>query len=266
MIVATCASLATREPLLRRAVESLLPQVDALCIYLNGYQRIPDFLRHPRVLYAVLSSEAGYRAGEAKFWFFDADQFKAVPAPWAPDTVGITFDDDIVYPPDYVERMVASLDRHPGSIACVHGSIVTSPFVGWRESRRNVHFADSLAREARVHVPGTGTMAFRVRDWPFKLTDYEWSHCCDVAAGVFALRRGVEVWCVPRRNGWLKALATPSRGSSVSRQRISADVDQVETKLIQEAGPWPELPVPEGFVRRGRLRRSPLQPGVRTRL
>jgi len=265
MIVATCASLATREHLLRQAFGSIVDQVDAFCVYLNGYQRIPDFLRHPKVLHAVLSIEAGYRAGEAKFWFWDSDQFKAVPAPWDPDTVGITIDDDIIYPRDYVARMVEALDRRPGSIACVHGSVLTEPFVGWRESRRNVHFAEGLEADARIHVPGTGTMAFRARDWTFKLREYEWSHCCDVAAAVYGLRRGIEVWCLSRRPGWLKPLAPPSTGSAVSRQRIMADVDQVETRLIREAGSWPTLPVPAGFVRRARLRRSPARPGERVR-
>lgn len=251
MIVAGIASLSTRERLLEQAVASLLPQVDALCVYLNGYEQIPGFLRHPKVLYAVLSRESGYRGGEAKLWFFDAGAFKAVPAPWTPDTIALTADDDIIYPPDYAARMVAALDRRPGTVACVHASILTEPFRGWRESRRNVHFGRGLAADARIHVPGTGTMAFRVRDWPYSVhRDHAWSHCCDVAAAVFAQRRGIEIWAVARPDRWLRALAPPSTGTAISRARIAANVDEVETRLLREAGPWPELPVPTEF--RGR--------------
>lgn len=242
MIVATCASLVSRERLLRQAVGSLLPQVDAVCVYLNGHQQIPEFLRHPKVLYAVLSIEAGYRGGEGKFFFWDADAFKAPPAPWHPDTVGITFDDDIVFPPDYAARMVEALDRRPGSIACVHGSILTEPFVGWRQSRRCVHFAKPLAADTRIHVPGTGTMAFRARDFLISIQrDYPWSHCCDPVAGILAKRDGHEVWAVARKAGWLRALGQPKAGSTVSGQRVAANVDQAETDMIRAAGPWPAL-------------------------
>lgn len=251
MIVATCASLATREPLLRRAVESLLPQVDAICVYLNGYTRVPSFLRHPKVLYAVLSCEAGWRGAEAKFVFWDADQFKASPAPWSAGTIGLTFDDDLVYPGDYVERMRAALDAHPWSLVCAHASILGEPFIGWRASRHCIHFAAGLGADTRVHVPGTATLAFRAGDWPISLRrDVTWSHCDDIAAGIFARRQGLEVWSVARRPQWIRAQQAPTVGSSIAAQRILGRVDEVETRLLCEAGPWPPLQVPPDILNR----------------
>ena len=245
MIVATCASLASREPLLRRAVESLLAQVDAVICYLNGYLKVPAFLHHPKVLYAVLSAEAGWRGAEAKFWPWDGDLFRAAPAPWAPDTIGLTFDDDLLFPADYARRMVAALDAHPGSVACAHGSILTEPLVGWRASRRCLHFAQGLAADTRVHVPGTGTLAFRVGDWPISLRrDVAWSHCDDIAAGIFAHRRGLEVWSVARPGRWIQPQRPAGPGSSIASQRIVARVDEMETRLLREAGPWPVLEAP----------------------
>jgi len=258
VIVAACASLASRERLLERAVASLLPQVDAVICYLNGYEHVPDSLRHPKVLYAILSRDAGWRGPEAKVWPFDADEFKAVPAPWDPGTIGLTFDDDLEYPSDYVARMVAALDARPGSVACVHGSILTEPFVGWRVSRRCAHFAAGLAADTRVHVPGTGTLAFRVRDWPISIRrDHAWSLADDPAAGIFALRRGVEVWAVARRPNWIRPQRVP-QGSSIASQRVMAHVDEVETRLLREAGPWPHLQVPPEMQERGAGLRRPL--------
>lgn len=252
------ATLASRVALLRESVASLLPQVDALCVYLNGHESIPDFLRHPKVLYAILSSDAGYRAGEAKFWFWDGDAFKAPPTPWDPDTIGLVVDDDIVYPTDYARRMIAALERRPGTVACVHGSILSEPFASWRASRRCSHFQDPLEEDLRVHVPGTGTIAFRAGDvLPYSIQqNHRWSHLCDIAFAVFAHRRELEVWAVPRRARWLLGLSTPGGGFAVAKQRIMADVDQIETETIKGAAPWPSLPIPAAIETRAAEQRS----------
>ena len=247
MIVATCASLASREKLLREAVASLLPQVDAICLYLNGYQKVPASLRHPKVLYAVLSSDAGYRGPEGKFWFWDSDEFKAAPAPWSPETIGLTFDDDIIYPPDYVKRMTEALERHP--LACVHGSILTSPFESWKRSRRCIHFAEPLENDTQVHVPGTGTLAFRVKDFHFSIRrDYEWSKVCDPAVGIYAKRNGLGIFAVARDRNWL--IPQMSSGYSIARERIMAGIDEAETRMISLASPWSELPLPPELERK----------------
>lgn len=243
MIVATMASLSSREKLLEQTVASLLPQVDALCVYLNGYDQIPRFLRHPKVLHAVLSKEAGWRGAEAKLWFWDRDEFKAAPA-WRDDDVALICDDDIIYPPDYAARMVAALDERPGTIACVHGSIMMEPFVSYVESRWVARAGSEIGAPARVHIPGTGTMAFRRGTLDFRLgRDVTWSHCVDVMAALAAKRQGVEVWSVARGGRWLQPMPLPKDGTGIFKQRVGAGVADVETKLLQDAAPWPVLDI-----------------------
>lgn len=263
MIVATIASLSTRESLLQQVIASLISQVDAVCVYLNGYDTAPAFLRHPKVLHAVLSKEAGWRGAEAKLWFWDRSAFKAAPE-WKDDDVALICDDDIIYPPDYAERMVAELDARPGTIACVHGSIMMEPFDRYSTSRWIAKARGPLERATRVHIPGTGTTAFRRGDLDFELgRDVTWSHCVDVMLAIAAKRQGVECWSVPRPDGWLTPMALPS-GTVIYRQRTGAGNDQVETDKLREAGPWEPLEHSTGMKHRGApsvlrryLRKSP---------
>ncbi len=248
MIVASIATLSSREKLLEQSVASLLPQVDALCVYLNGHQRIPAFLNHPKVLHTVLSLDAGWRGGEAKLWFHDQRQFKANYI-WSPDDTVLTCDDDIVYPPDYAERHCALLAEKPRSLSCVHGTIIVEPIKRYLSSRRVTHFAKALSMPAQVHVPGTGTMAFRRGDFDINMKrDIRWSHCDDIMVGIAAKKQGLECWSVAREAGWMVPLKLPAAGTEVYGSRIGALNDANETRAVRTARPWPVLPVSEEFT------------------
>ncbi len=240
MIIATLASLSTREALLAKTIETLLPQVDAVCVYLNGYKTVPQCLIHPKVLHALLSHEVGLRGAEGKLFFWDRDLFKAAPI-WRDDDIAIIVDDDIMYPSDYVAKLVAQLDKQPKSIACVHGSSLMTPFERYATSRWVASARGPLASTTRVNIPGTGTMAFRAGSFSVSLREhFPWSHCVDVCVGIQAMRQGVECWAVARPDGWLKPMALP-KGTSIYKQRTGAGNDEAETRLISSAGEWPLL-------------------------
>lgn len=241
MIVATLATLAGREDTLELAVASLAPQVDAICVYLNGHAKIPKFLAQPKVAWAVLSHEHGIRGAEAKLLFWDRDEWKAPPY-FADDDIALTCDDDIRYPRDYVERHLGAIEARPNAISCVHGSIIRPGFERWHRDRRRLHIEHALAAETRVHVPGTGTMAFRRGALDVSLRrDQKWSHCVDIMIGIAALKQGVEVWSIARPAGWMSIAQPPRGGTGIYRQRTGKGNDEVESKALIAAGPWPEL-------------------------
>lgn len=235
------ATLASREHLLETAVASLLPQVDVLCVYLNGHRRVPRCLVHPKVAWAVLSSEHGIRGAEAKLLFWDRDAWKAPPY-WSDDDIAFTVDDDIKYPRDYVARHVEAIEQRPNAISCVHGSRIRPGFARWSRDRERFGCLDALAADTRVHVPGTGTMAFRRGALDVSLhRDQRWSHCVDIMVGIAAKAQGLEVWSLARMAGWLVASSAPSGGTGIFRQRTGAANDSVESAALIAAGPWPEL-------------------------
>lgn len=258
------ASLSSREVLLERAVASLLPQVDVLCVYLNGYAEIPRCLSHPKVAHATLSREHGWRTGEAKLLFWDRSEWKAPPY-WADDDVALIVDDDIVYPADYATRHVDALARRPRTISCVHGSSLVRPFASYARDRMVARTVAGLPADTRVNIPGAGTMAFRRGDFDVSLRrDMRWSHCVDVMTAIAAKAQKLEVWALARQDQWLKPMQLPP-GTSVYRMRSAAGNDAVESSALLDAEPWPELPT-EGLVHRTERRSSARRPiGMRRR-
>lgn len=253
MIVATLASLASREQLLARTVASLLPQVDAICVYLNGYARVPECLRVPKILHAVLSVEAGWRGAEAKLWFWDRSEFKAAPA-WDDDDIAVVCDDDLIYPTDYVSKMCRALVERPGTVACVHGSVMMEPFERYATSRMVARTVHKLDRDTQVHIPGTGTMAFRVGDLSPRLSIKEafgWSHAVDPHVAVLCKELGLPVWSVARPPAWVKTQEMPKEGMAIFVSRTGVANDSAETALLKSAGPWPRLVHAHDMLPRG---------------
>lgn len=245
-VVATIATLSSREKQLEATVASLLPQVDVLCAYLNGHRKVPDCLRVPKVAHAVLSSEFGWRGAEAKMVFWDRSEWKAPPY-WENTDVALLCDDDIVYPEDYVARMVEQLaddSVRPGpKVVCVHGSVIHPLFGRWSTDHSVLHFADELSRPALVHVPGTGTTAFRVGDVEVDLrSQQEWSHCVDLCFAKALRLAETHVVAVARPQGWLRSQVVRS-GTVIYNSRSRIGNDLVETSIVKSIE-WPNLPIP----------------------
>ncbi len=241
MIVASMASLSSRKALLANTIDSLYDQVDGICVYLNGYKTVPLFLKREKIMYAILSEEAGWRGAEAKLWFWDRKLFAGAPL-WKEDDIALVCDDDIIYPKDYAERHIVALHDHPGALVCVHGSTMLERFERYSESRMVVRMRDSLARDTQIHIPGTGTMAFRFGDFDFSIArDIRWTHCVDVMTAIAAKNQGVPVWAIARGVNWLRPQSLPREGTAIYRTRTGVGNDQTETTMLKMAGPWTPL-------------------------
>ena len=121
MIRASLASIPERERSLQQTVASLLPQVDRLGVYLNGYDSVPDFLHDPRIDVAR-SEETGDRGDAGKFFWSDAGDFD----------YHLACDDDLLYPPDFAATMVAACDRHGRrALVGLHGALMREKPAGY---------------------------------------------------------------------------------------------------------------------------------------
>jgi FkbM family methyltransferase len=234
-VFASVASIPQREPGLRRVVDSLLPQVDELGVYLNGYERIPAFLKRDGVVVAR-SQDHGLRADAGKFF-------------WVGSTGGyqLVCDDDILYPPDYVDRLVGGIDRH-GRRAVVgfHGCTLRNPIIDYHTSRQLLHFSSALATDTAVHVLGTGVAGFHASAVRVEPDDFE-PMLADLSLALLGQRAKVPFVCLQRPARWLSDVpdflddsiyARAGRASAVSGE-VSA-----ETRLARSLQPWQIYPSP----------------------
>ncbi|MBB6485080.1 FkbM family methyltransferase [Rhizobium lusitanum] len=198
-IVAGMASVAGNEIALRAAVMSLLPQVDCLYLYLNGFAQAPRFIaEHPKIQHFIDTD--GVRYGDAgKFWGLEQVE----------DAVYITCDDDIVYPDDFVARMIGELAQARGLAAVgVRGTIMLQSSRGYypHDERVVVELERALMRRRRVHVVGTNASAFHSSMVKMKLSDFQDSKTADACFAEYLHGEGIPAYIVPRRERWLQPI------------------------------------------------------------
>jgi len=98
------ASIPTRADDLEQVLARIVPQVERLYLFLHGYDAIPAAARHPRIVPVVAPVDTPLRA---------SGKFYGLLQQTGP-CLYFCFDDDILYPPDYVARMTAAIRRYGG--------------------------------------------------------------------------------------------------------------------------------------------------------
>ncbi|WP_298234194.1 FkbM family methyltransferase [uncultured Azohydromonas sp.] len=233
-IVAGMATVPGSEVALRAAVSSLLPQVDRLYLYLNGYQAVPAFVRHNPKITAQLDPD-GRRWGDAgKFWGLAQ----------CSDAIYLSCDDDILYPADYVQRLVAELAQDGGrSVVGVHGVLMLQPFDGYYlpGARSVLHFEQRLMRRRRVHLLATNSLAFHTATVSIRIEDFERPNMADLWLARYLHRKDIAAVAVSRPTKWLCSLPVQRQTiyeASSSRSGTAFDTSAAQNEVARSLVPF----------------------------
>lgn len=247
-ITAGVATYPPREECLNDLIESVLPQVDNLCLYLNRYENPPDsigsVLKEPeaaRGLHFVIDSTGAPKAS-GKFRWINREGYI------------FTLDDDICYPDNYFTHLIGWIEKlKRKAFVGVHGVVFASEVLNLHAGRgssvlKKYNFSDGLDALTRVHLIGTGTLAFHsslIADCNRELynvmnssVDYE--NANDECLAVFARQRDMPMFIVPRKAGWLPGNEKMKYGifeDHFNDPLLSSSV----TRLLQEGNPWPKF-------------------------
>mgnify|MGYP001186272965 CR=1 FL=1 len=188
------ASFGRRARMLEAAVESLLPQVDRIGVYLNDYPEIPSFLEHPRIDVEI-SADYGDLRDNGKFFFLGRTDHRFYAAA----------DDDIHYPTDYIEVLKEALvDTGPNSAVAVHGAVYPTPILDMFTAGHVFHFSESLQHVMPVHLVGTGTLLFDQSEWNLDFEEFGEPGMADVWFARSAKKRSARLFVVNRDRDWLR--------------------------------------------------------------
>lgn len=228
-VVASLCSIPERAELLRQTLASLAPQVDALHVYLDRYESIPDFIQdcHPQVRVYLSRDYPGLR-DNGKFLAFAAQSV---------DCYYFTADDDILYPPDYVASMIRRIEHYGReAVIGVHGVLLPEEAEGYFSVYRKVlMFKRELEHDALVNNLGTGTVAFHstlLRG--LELEHFREPGMADLYLSVFCKQRNIPMIAIARPDDWLQEL--PSPNTSLYHEFRQADDQQ--SVLIRTHKPW----------------------------
>jgi hypothetical protein len=195
---------------LRRAVDSIINQVDVVRIYWNEYKHQPQwFATHPKiknVFGAPNISDLG------KFHFL------------TPNELYFCCDDDIRYPADYVAKTPTNVP-----VSTYHGRVL-NPFGNPKSYYRGGHwcysFLDQCTEPVQLHVPGTGVMCINTSLY-LPTIPTEPHGMADLVFALTAARDEVPIYLNPHPGQWLKNIYTPESITSKFSSKSSDESQQI---------------------------------------
>ena len=207
-------------------IERLLPQARRIGVYLNGYDEIPAFLDHRRIIVARSQSYGDLR-DNGKFFFLDQSESRYY----------ATIDDDILYPTDYLKRLAGFLGSAGGLAAVgVHGAIYPYPIIDMFRSRYLLHFEDPLSHVIPVHFLGTGTTMIDQAEWDLEFAEFGEPGMADVWFAAAASRRKARQFAVRRRRRWLEKIERATRDSGGALFYEGLLDDRAQVAVLEQAG------------------------------
>jgi hypothetical protein len=141
-VYAFTATLPGREVLLFQALRSILPQVDTVQVVLNNFAQVPSELIHPKITVKHHDNRLE-----------DGSRFLGIEN--APKGRVFVFDDDIIYPPDYVSWLVNANGMNRKSMVCPMGKILhPRPIKSYYKDCKYIKAFCDVLYDVRVDVPG----------------------------------------------------------------------------------------------------------------
>lgn len=180
-------------------VKSLLNQTVAftkLTIHVNGMETPPNIPKDPRI--KIINSEINY-ADNGKFVHLDGVSGYIM-----------TVDDDINYPPDYLEKLILNIESFKRkALVGVHGALLpwgphVSRWSDYRDLRRSHVFSAQHSSTNFVNVIGTGTMGFHSNIGVPDINSMSTLRMVDLHIAIWAQQQNLPMYIIPREKNWMK--------------------------------------------------------------
>jgi len=191
--VGAMASYPPRQSSLKKTIDSILPQIDEIILYLNEYDAVPAFADHPKIRTIRSQTTLGDLRDNGKFYNLAKS-----------DAYIFTFDDDLIYPPDYTSRMIHHIEMLERTcVVGAHGVIFPNGDFTSLKQRTVFHFGHRHSGKF-VDLLGTGTTAWHCSRFRPTLADFKSKGVCDVWFAAAAAKANIPLLSIPREKGWIR--------------------------------------------------------------
>jgi len=219
--VAGVASVPEREAALHNMMLSILFQVDKLYVCLNGYSRVPEFLKNSKVQVFCRQNELGdagkfIMAGEKNAYYFSCD-------------------DDIFYPQNYVATCISNLNHAGERVICTYGgrSFNKRRIKSYYQSPcRKVNLIVPNKSRQEIEFPYTGVASFNTRNVSVRINDFVIPNMADIWMGMIAKRRNYKCIAFPHNGKWFRYQRELMEGKRNIYDEASAKGDAIQTKIV----------------------------------
>jgi hypothetical protein len=198
-IAVIMTTIPEREAACLQAMSSLINQADCFRIIFNGFQEVPNFSLTAQVpdkkIHCVCLPQDTHKANAVWSWlsvFYGCEYIFIV-------------DDDILYPPDYIKKMVHALKYYKNqAVLTVHGK-------WWEDGKFCLaHFKHQLNSDMFVSIAGVGTCAFHksILREPFVPA---FSYFRDLQFSLWCAKNCIPICAIQRPLKWLTPIPTEGR-------------------------------------------------------
>jgi len=213
----------SRQDCFSQAINSILRQVDRLYVFLDQFDQIPEYIaKIPGLHIALLPKDSKLH---------HASRF-LVPKIWGRECIVMCFDDDIIYPSDYVEKMKLKLYQCDGRVILgVHGGYFLPPYTSYIKDRQMFHFSASLEIDTQVNLIGVGTAVWLSSRLEVDLVAWKYPTKNDLSFALTAVQQRIPMVLVARQKNWLTSIKRDVSDSLWNKVKLD---DSIDTVLMRE--------------------------------
>lgn len=242
-ITASLACIPEREAFLEQTVASMLPQVDVLNAFLNGWEHVPKYLLSPKINVAR-SQDHEDRGDAGKAW-------------WTASVQGYHFfcDDDIIMPADHVARTIEGIEKY-GRKAVVgwQGSIIMEETFEHYYDRRSRYILQANERipvDTQAHVLGTCLCGYHTSTIEVTYDDFKAANMADIWLAVLGKQQQVPFIVLAHEAGRFEFAEQAGGIYLSSRDNLPGprNTRELQSQIVRQYMPWPRLPLMPKLVK-----------------
>ena len=198
-VIGSIATMPSRADTFSRMIHSALSQVDKLFVFLDGFEEIPSELKNQPKCHVTILPKQGNLHASSRY---------LAPRLFDSDAVVVLFDDDILYPPDYVSKIRLAFSQYGDQcIIGFHATIFMPPHYSYVRNRYSMHFSSKLNNALNVHELGTGTAAFLSSTFCPNPATWRHNYMDDLYRAAEAVKENLTLIALKREADWLTPLA-----------------------------------------------------------
>ena len=221
-IVAGMATQPIREKTAKKVVRKLVPQIDLLVVHMDGFQSVPKWLNHPKIV-SNLHPEGSEGGAAGKL---DCLEYCK-----SGDTV-ILIDDDVKIKDKSLALLIDGLERQKEkSIVGFHGSVLEARVSSYLQDRKTTHISARVLDDFPVDVLATCLVAWKFDEFLPKPSSWVFYNMVDLQFALESKRHGMKLVLISRPKKSVTFYAEKQVGSIYSE--LLRD-DSIQTGMAQE--------------------------------
>lgn len=225
------ATFPTRIGSLEDCINSIIHQADEIHIYMNNYDTVPEFLIHPKITCYLGKTHVHPVYGPTGDL---GDVGKFINTPREKGYI-FTVDDKLVYPVDYAEKMIETVEfyQRKAVISC-HGRIFPPRAVTSYYGDLQEYFGctKNVLTDRFAHELGTGVMCYHSDTFKIDLTWFGFTNGTDIQLSAVLQRKKIPILVRRHFMTWIKISKHYDSSVSISSQFSQSDADKFKADFV----------------------------------